>query len=355
MIDFEIANDQGALGHRVIVAGNKERIFLDFQDFLGDGVVLTDVTAAVTSLVSTVSACILSNDQKSATFYLTTSAISEVMTVSLVVETSDDQLLNYTIVITAQSPVLSTQAGVTPLLYGPTGNTGPTGATGALGTGPTGTTGATGPTGRTGPTGNTGATGSTGTTGATGAPGSGSTGPTGSSGVSSSTTVTVTGFTGQDATGAQPVFPSGQDEFNASANRTYKFEGEIALAKVAGTTAHTFSVGFGGTAGIAFIGYSLVDRNGTQTLLQTSSTADNLDWIAVASAQALAPLGATTALTRTVTLNFSGIIVTSTAGTIIPQYTLSAAPGGPYVTQPGSKFAFTDIGSNTFTNDSGWS
>lgn len=362
MIDFEIANDQGALGHRVIVAGNKERIFLDFQDFLGDGVVLTDVTAAVTSIVSTVSTPILSNDQKSATFYLTTSAISEVMTVSLVVETSDDQLLNYTIVITAQSPVLSTQAGVTPLLYGPTGSTGPTGptgATGAIGTGTTGGTGFTGPTGTTGPTGATGLggtgsigqTGPTGSAGAAGAAGSaGATGPTGAAGWS--TTYLTAGYTGTTATSAQAIFPSGQDEFTAGTNKTYAFSGIIAIAKSAGTVNHTMSISFGGTANISAIQYRLIGRsfdNANPALL--ISTTDG--FISVATAFQIK--SGSTQAGQDVVYEVNGTVIVTTGGTIIPSYTISANPGGIYVTQAGSRFSFTELGSNTFTNNTEWS
>jgi hypothetical protein len=56
--------------------------------------------------------------------------------------------------------------------------------------------------------------------------------------------------------------------------------------------------------------------------------------------------GAMTAATKTMVLRVAGTISINAGGTLTPQYTLSAAPGGAYTTQAGSYFLIYPIGAS---------
>lgn len=238
MIEFEAAADKGYLGKRAFVAGNTERMHVDFQDLLDPGTVLVGAFASITSNASTVDTVVLSNDQKSLYVHVTAASVLETFTVGLRAELSDGQTLNYTIVVAVQAPTLSTQPASLPLLYGPTGNTGPTGATGV--TGNTGSTGYTGPIG-TGPTGVIGPTGITGSTGRTGP-----TGPTGATGTAS----TVTGPTGVTGT-AGVLGGTGPTGFTGATGATGAAGVASTVTGPTGVTGNTGPTGFTGTAGAA--------------------------------------------------------------------------------------------------------
>ena len=60
---------------------------------------------------------------------------------------------------------------------------------------------------------------------------------------------------GANATGAQNTFGV---SVTLSTSTIYAFESVIALSKAAGTTSHTISVGFGGSATVNNIGYSII-------------------------------------------------------------------------------------------------
>lgn len=244
MIDIEIAAaDPNYLGQQNIGAGDALKYNAKFL-LLDTGEILETVTATVTSPVSTVSAPVISDDCKAASFIVTVPTDQEIFTLALQAITNYAQVLNFTIVYNVACAVLASSVpNPLPLLIGPTGATGatgagatggtgvgttgatgPTGATGATGNGNTGPTGYTGGQGPTGPSGNTGSSGGTGSTGPTGSGGAvGSTGPTGASGPTGATGPTgavgavgavgatgPTGSTGQTgAVGAASTGPTG--------------------------------------------------------------------------------------------------------------------------------------------------
>jgi hypothetical protein len=115
----------------------------------------------------------------------------------------------------------------------------------------------------------------------------------------------------------------------------YDFEGIFVLNKTAGTTSHTVGFGFGGTATVNNILFSAI--GGTDgNALPTSANAANFLTSNTASNTLLT--GGSTTAARTVTAHMRGTISVNAGGTFIPQYTLSAAPGGAYTTQIGSYF-----------------
>lgn len=124
-----------------------------------------------------------------------------------------------------------------------------------------------------------------------------------------------------------------------AANTIYEFEGVFALTKTAGTISHSFGLGFGGTAtlnniqiqSIVSSSANTLPTNGTGFMGATTSSAtfNCITGIAVA--------------TVSIFVRLKGIVSTSGAGTFIPQYTLSAAPGGAYTTNAGSYFKIAPL------------
>lgn len=150
---------------------------------------------------------------------------------------------------------------------------------------------------------------------------------------------------GANATGAQSTFGVG---VTLSASTVYEFEIMVAYSKSAGTTGHTFSFGFGGTASVNNIAYEVITKtNATSfTNLATSDTVQA--FIQTASATAITGSNTTAALFLLHLMK--GTVSINAGGTFIPQYTLSAAPGGAYSTAIGSFIRIAPVsasGSNT--------
>ena len=160
---------------------------------------------------------------------------------------------------------------------------------------------------------------------------------------------------GANVTTAQSIFGVG---VTLSASTVYAFEAVIALSKTAGTTSHSVSVGFGGTATINNIGYSAVSNRSDTSLTDVSATvgtvAHNI-YIQTASATAITTTGITSAI-EAVIVNLYGTVSINAGGTFIPQYTLSAAPGGAYSTAAGSYIRINPLSaSGAATNVGTWS
>jgi len=124
----------------------------------------------------------------------------------------------------------------------------------------------------------------------------------------------------------------------------YQCEYFFTLTKSAGTTSHTISVGFGGTATInnfsTWVNYVYA---ATGALPQGSASA------AVGSYNGVTGIAGTGAITTAVTSYFvrgTAIVSVNAGGTFIPQYLLSAAPGGAYSTAIGSYFKISPLGAS---------
>ena len=150
---------------------------------------------------------------------------------------------------------------------------------------------------------------------------------------------------GSNATGAQSTFGVG---VTLSASTVYEFEMIVAVSKSAGTTSHTFGVGFGGTASINNIGYRLNVQNPSGTSFTVVATADYEMFVQTASNTTIT--GAQTSANLFLSFVTKGTVSVNAGGTFIPQYTLSAAPGGAYSTAIGSYIRIAPVsasGSNT--------
>jgi hypothetical protein len=143
-------------------------------------------------------------------------------------------------------------------------------------------------------------------------------------------------YGGSQATTRQSLYGVG---CRVSDRTTYAFEGIFSLSKVLGTTSHTVGFGFGGDAAIDkfyanFIGPSTVTGTGGMGAFLT--TVNNP-----------LPVASTAAITTAaiiISVYIKGTVSFKNAGTFIPQYILSAAPGGAYSTMAGSYFSIYPVG-----------
>lgn len=162
-------------------------------------------------------------------------------------------------------------------------------------------------------------------------------------------TVLSTDFTGTDVDTAQPVFAAAQDTFAASATTTYEFDAVYWIVRAAGTTSHTTSVLFGGTATFTSVEYLAQITNPTGNALA------NVQQIMGSGAGAVVLTAANTSATENVMVKLRGIIRINAAGTLIPQFQYSAAPGGAPSIKRNSYFRLKVMGTNTATIIGNWS
>lgn len=146
---------------------------------------------------------------------------------------------------------------------------------------------------------------------------------------------------GANVNTAQNVFGVG---VTLSSSTVYAFEAVYALSKSAGTTGHSFGLGFGGTATLNNIAYSGVLTSGS-----TSFTSDGVGTIGEyiqTSSNTTFSNGATSSANVFRNYVLRGTVSVNAGGTFIPQYTLSAAPGGAYTTAAGSYLLIYPIGAS---------
>lgn len=149
------------------------------------------------------------------------------------------------------------------------------------------------------------------------------------------------GLAGANVNTAQNVFGVG---VTLSASTVYAFEAVYALSKSAGTTSHTISLGFGGTATINNVSYGVIEKSNTTSFTNLATTDSVQAFIQTASATTMS--GAQTSATVFYLQTIKGTVSINASGTFIPQYTLSAAPGGAYTTAAGSYFLIYPIGAS---------
>jgi hypothetical protein len=147
---------------------------------------------------------------------------------------------------------------------------------------------------------------------------------------------------GANATGAQSILGVG---VTLAASTVYAFQMYFLLSKAAGATSRTVSLGFGGTATLNNLVYNGVVNSvnsayPTGGLVATPSTIDNN------SAAAAVITAASTSTTTQSMCNLQGTVSINAGGTFIPQYTLSAAPGGAFSTVAGSYMLIYPIGAS---------
>jgi len=130
-----------------------------------------------------------------------------------------------------------------------------------------------------------------------------------------------TGMTGANSATVQPWFPT-NGAVALEAGVTYKFEGWLYMTRAAGATSHTTGMSFGGTATITAIRAQYNCGEG-----DVATLADD-DVIQATSAANLQIKAASTSTTEVVKAKVIGAVEINAAGTFIPSFTYSAAPGG---------------------------
>ncbi len=126
-----------------------------------------------------------------------------------------------------------------------------------------------------------------------------------------------------------------------STSTIYGFQYLYVFSKSAGTTAHAFSLLFGGSATINNILYgiakdqdSALPGGGNSAIFATNvATATQVDGNAAVATATQVQFG-------------QGTVSINGGGTFTPQYILSAAPGGAYSTVAGSYFLIYPIGAS---------
>ena len=146
---------------------------------------------------------------------------------------------------------------------------------------------------------------------------------------------------GADSTSAQSVFGVG---VTLSGSTVYAFEAVYPLSKSAGTNSHTIGLGFGGTATINNIGYSIVSMTAVNAFTTVGVPQDfNLYFQTASNTTAT---NAETTASRAYVFIIKGTVSINAGGTFIPQYTLNNAPGGAYTTAAGAYFMIYPIGAS---------
>jgi uridine phosphorylase len=148
-----------------------------------------------------------------------------------------------------------------------------------------------------------------------------------------------TAVVGANATGAQNVLGVG---VTLSSNTFYEFEGVFNFFKVAGTTSHTFSFGWGGTSTFNSITTNIFVVNSINGFVTLAGK--TLSYLTPESATQTVLTGAISSAFHTVNLQIRGIVGVNAGGTFIPQYSLSAAPGGAYTSSVNNYMKIYPIG-----------
>lgn len=152
---------------------------------------------------------------------------------------------------------------------------------------------------------------------------------------------------GANVNTAQPWFPTA-GAVTLPANTSYLFEGSLILSRAAGTTSHTTGILFGGGATLTSIEYfgdcKTGDANDLQPLSGFFSSVATLFTLKAAS----------TSASEQIIIKVRGIVRINAAGTFIPQFQYSAAPGGAPTVKRGSYFRLTPMGLDTATASGPW-
>lgn len=145
---------------------------------------------------------------------------------------------------------------------------------------------------------------------------------------------------GANVTTTQSVFAL---SVTLAASTIYAYDLFFSLTKTAGTTSHSISVGYGGTATLNNIHRNILGSATLSTATTNNAIGSSGLGYLLTAAQTAVVAGLNTA-----NVNFwyreTGTVSIAAGGTFIPQYQLSAAPGGAYSTNLGSFFSLRRLG-----------
>ncbi len=160
--------------------------------------------------------------------------------------------------------------------------------------------------------------------------------------------------TGTDVNTAQPWFPGGgATGLNVLASTAYFFEGVLSASRTAGTTSHTIGMNFGGSATITSIAYwAHITQSDTATWSANGSGSGTYQEVAT---NVTLNFTASTSANQVFVIRVSGIVRVNAAGTFIPNFQYSAAPGGAPTIRANSWFKMRPVGTNSVLSVGNWS
>jgi len=148
---------------------------------------------------------------------------------------------------------------------------------------------------------------------------------------------------GANSTAVQSIFGVG---VTLAASTVYAFQAVYVFTKTAGATSHRLGVLFGGTAtynNALYTGLGTFDATALPATANTNVTNFIMPMqTGMGTSQDVTPNIATA--TVSVATHLTGTFSVNAGGTFIPQYQLSAAPGGAYTVQTGSYIRLVPIG-----------
>lgn len=150
---------------------------------------------------------------------------------------------------------------------------------------------------------------------------------------------------GADVTTAQNLLPQ---SVTLAASTVYEYELVYSLSKTAGAVSHGVSTGFGGTATINNI-YRHQSASASTSTAIAALTHNGYQL----SATSVLIVPAFASATANIWNRETGTVSINGGGTFIPQYTLSAAPGGAYSTNIGAFFRLRRLGASGANLSSG--
>ncbi len=145
---------------------------------------------------------------------------------------------------------------------------------------------------------------------------------------------------------AQSVFGASSDALTVQGNTTYFFEGQYLINT--GATTHTTAVGFAlATATVTSFEYTVSTWSAAANTITTTQSSTHVSGVASKV------INATSTAVWTI-IRFQGVARINVGGTITPQITFSANPGGTNLTKVGSFIKFVPIGSGTVAGVGPW-
>ena len=150
-----------------------------------------------------------------------------------------------------------------------------------------------------------------------------------------------------DTTSAQQVF-STPGYVSLAASTTYEFEAVYYITRAAGTTSHTTSTLFNVSSALLNIAYTADVTTSTGVALTAVSR------IYGTAATALVVTGASSSATENLVITLKGIMRTSAATDVTPQFQYSAAPGGAPTVLTNSYIKLIPLGTSSVISVGPW-
>jgi len=160
-------------------------------------------------------------------------------------------------------------------------------------------------------------------------------------------------YTGSNVNTAQSLFGVG---VSLAEGTVYEFTMAFTLTKAsASNTTHTIGLGFGGTATLNNISYTLIGVFNFAANTPSITSPDIFNYVQTASNTVMTASANVSPQAYTFRVFVTGTVSVNAAGTFIPQYTLSAAPGTAYSTTAGSHIRMMPLGGAGTINIGNWS